>query len=46
MTGDFLFGLACGVGACGGIVLLGALACRFLGRRGAAPDRDEPCSDL
>lgn len=47
MTGDFLFGLTCGVGACVVLVLLGALAGRFIGRQDVAPDhRDEPCSDL
>lgn len=46
MTGDFLFGLACGVGTCVVVVLLGALAGRFIGRQDVASDRGEPCSDL
>lgn len=44
MTGDFLFGFACGVGAFVALVLAGA----FLGRllRSGRPDEVEPCSDL
>ena len=45
MTGDFLFGFACGVGACVGIALL----ILFTGRNGAPralPGADYPHSDL
>jgi hypothetical protein len=30
MTGDFIFGLACGVGLCVVLVILGSLVGRFL----------------